>query len=221
MFVVLGITIFSQHTSFAATDVKDSDSEPLTASEKQARALAVYAPRPAYPLDARRNRYTGSGVALLKIDNRTGYVTSATMLKSIGHKILDDAVLAAFRRWRFKPGGVDKVRVPIAFTMRGAPAGEPGALAIYAARPQYPYEARARGLTGRGLVLLDVNPQTGYVTSARMLQITGHKILDDAAVEAFRQWRFKSGTVTKVKIPITFTMTGATYRWPYATHIKP
>jgi protein TonB len=119
------------------------------------------------------------------------------------------------------PRSVDKVRIPITFALQRAPASELGALAIHAARPQYPYEARTRGLTGRGLVLLNVNPQTGYVTSARMLQTTGHKILDDAAVEAFRQWRFKPGTATKVKIPITFTMTGATYRWPYATHIEP
>lgn len=118
-FVVLGITLFWQHASFAATVVKDRDSEQLKASEKQARALAVYAPRPAYPLDARRNRYTGSGVALLKIDKRTGYVTSATMLKSIGHKTLDDAVLKAFRHWRFRPGTVSHVKIPISYTIGG------------------------------------------------------------------------------------------------------
>jgi outer membrane biosynthesis protein TonB len=35
--------------------------------------------------------------------------------------------------------------------------------------------------------------------------------LDNAATGAFRQWRFRPGTVSKVNIPITFTMTGASY----------
>jgi TonB family protein len=103
--------------------------------------------------EARLRWVTGRGSVLLNVHPQTGYVTSARMLQTMGHKILDDAGVETFRRWRFKPGRVDKVRVPIAFMMRGAPTGEPGALAIYAPRRQYPYEARARRLTGRGLVL--------------------------------------------------------------------
>jgi TonB family protein len=44
-----------------------------------------------------------------------------------------------------------------------------------------------------------------------MAQSIGNPILDNAATSAFRQWRFKPGTVSKVRIPITFTMTGASY----------
>jgi len=61
----------------------------------------------------------GSGVVLMKVDSRTGYVTSAQMLKSTGYKLLDEAALEAFRRWRFKPGTVSVVKSPITFTMRG------------------------------------------------------------------------------------------------------
>jgi hypothetical protein len=42
--------------------------------------------------------------------------------------------------------------------------------------------------------LTEQNPtpfQTGVVTSVRMEKSTGYKILDDAALNAFRQWRFK------------------------------
>jgi TonB family protein len=213
--------ISSQDASFTAVDVEQRDSEPPKISEEQARALAIYAPRPEYPYEARAKWLTGDGLVQLDVDPRTGFVTSAKMLSSTGHKILDDAALEAFRQWRFQPGSINKVKVPITFAMRRTPSDEPGALALYAPRPQYPYAARARGLTGRGLVLLNVNPQTGYVTSARTLETTRHKILDDAALEAFSQWRFQPGRVTKVKIPIAFTMTGASYQWPYATHIKP
>jgi protein TonB len=85
------------------------------------------------------------------------------------------------------------------------------ALALYAPRPQYPYEARSRRITGSGVCVADVDPGSGNVTSATMAQSVGSPILDNAAVSAFRQWRFRPGTVSKVRIPITFTMTGASY----------
>jgi TonB family protein len=85
------------------------------------------------------------------------------------------------------------------------------ALAIYAPRPQYPYEARSRKITGSGVCVVQVDPGSGSVTSATMTQSIGNPILDNSATSAFRQWRFKPGTVSKVKIPITFTMTGASY----------
>jgi len=98
-------------------------------------------------------------------------------------------------------------------------AGRPGAMSIssakalatYAPRPQYPYEARSRHVTGSGVCVVEVDAGSGSVSSASMTQSIGNPILDNAAVSAFRQWRFKPGSVSKVKIPITFTMTGASY----------
>ena len=98
-------------------------------------------------------------------------------------------------------------------------AGRPGAMSIssakalatYAPRPQYPYEARSRHVTGSGVCVVTVDPGSGSVTGASMAQSIGNPILDNAATSAFRQWRFKPGTVSKVRIPITFTMTGASY----------
>jgi TonB family protein len=84
------------------------------------------------------------------------------------------------------------------------------ALATYAPRPQYPYAARSRLQTGRAVVVIDIGA-SGSVTSARILVSTGWPILDNASTSAFRQWRFKPGTVSMVKIPIAFTMSRATY----------
>ena len=107
------------------------------------------------------------------------------------------------------------------FTPIKAPqaAGRPGtmsistakALAIYAPRPQYPYEARSRQITGRGVCVVEINAGSGSVTGASMASSSGNPILDNAALSAFRQWRFKPGSVSKVRIPITFTTTGAEY----------
>jgi TonB family protein len=41
-----------------------------------------------------------------------------------------------------------------------------------------------------------------------MAPSTGYQLLDNAALNAFRRWQFKPGTVSKAKVPITFTMDG-------------
>jgi TonB family protein len=82
------------------------------------------------------------------------------------------------------------------------------ALATYAPRPQYPYEARARRQVGAGVAWVMVDPNTGLVTNAEMAPSTGYQLLDSAALNAFRRWQFKPGTVSKVRIPIRFTMDG-------------
>jgi periplasmic protein TonB len=89
-------------------------------SMASARAKAISAPRPEYPYEARRARMTGSGVVLMTVDTASGAVTSAVMAQSTGSPVLDNAVLSAFRRWRFQPGTVSRVRTPITFTMSGA-----------------------------------------------------------------------------------------------------
>lgn len=94
----------------------------------------------------------------------------------------------------------------------GAPSfGSVKVLAIYAPRPAYPYEARRDRITGAGLILLIVDSSTGKVTDAHIEQSTGSVILDNSAVSACRSWRFKSGTVTRVKVPITYTLYGVSY----------
>src|SRR5438093_1201767 len=83
------------------------------------KALAVYAPRPPYPYQARISRLQGSGIAILTIDPSTGRVTNVEMAPGTGVKILDDATISTFRVWRFKPGTVKKVRIPTTFVIGG------------------------------------------------------------------------------------------------------
>jgi len=89
-------------------------------SMSSAKAVAVSAPRPEYPYEARRSKTTGSGICVMTVDPSSGSVTSADMAQSTGSPILDNAATSAFRRWRFKPGTVSRVRTPITFTMSGA-----------------------------------------------------------------------------------------------------
>jgi protein TonB len=83
------------------------------------KAMVAYAPRPAYPYEARRQRLTGSGIALVTVDQTSGIVTDVLITQSTGNALLDNSTLEALRRWRFKPGNVTKVQVPITYTLTG------------------------------------------------------------------------------------------------------
>jgi protein TonB len=96
---------------------------PVKAAEmsmSRAKALAINSPRPPYPYEARSKRITGSGVITVSVDSASGDVTSASVTKSCGSSILDDAAVSTFRRWRFRPGSVSRVTIPITFTLTGA-----------------------------------------------------------------------------------------------------
>jgi TonB family protein len=98
----------------------------------------------------------------------------------------------------------------LSFSSLHAQTGTPAAArqlppkAIYTPKPVYRPEWAKQGLTGKGVVLVTIDQQTGRVTGARMLQSTGNKQLDGAALEAYSQWRFQPGTGSQVKIPIEF-----------------
>jgi protein TonB len=75
---------------------------------------------PLYPEEARAQRLEGTVLLLVSIDT-TGRVTSANVLHSCGHTVLDRAALAAVRSWLFHPARQDgmaivaQVEVPVRF----------------------------------------------------------------------------------------------------------
>lgn len=106
--------------------------------------------------------------------------------------------------------------VPIVNVRSGVTSGRASfssvrAMALSGPRPLYPYEARRQKITGSGVALMTVDPATGSVIDVVMQVSTGSPVLDNAAVTAFRRWRFKPGTPSRIKAPITYTLTGAAY----------
>jgi len=93
-----------------------------------------------------------------------------------------------------------------------------------APQPEYPLEARLRYERGSGVFLLRAKIHSGRVTQVVIARTTGYRSLDEAAVKAFRQWRFKPDVlihrdITKprltppvasdeclVLVPLTFTL---------------
>lgn len=89
-------------------------------SLSSAKIVALNAPRPEYPYEARRQRITGSGIVAMTVDPATGRVTDASMWQSTGSPYLDNAAMTGFRKWRFKPGSAFRIKSPITYTLTGA-----------------------------------------------------------------------------------------------------
>ena len=71
--------------------------------------------------------------------------------------------------------------------------------AIYTPPPEYPFEARARYLTGSGKFILHVQVRTGLVRDVDIVQSTGVAVLDHAAIVALKKWRFKPGALPPIE----------------------
>jgi periplasmic protein TonB len=78
-------------------------------------------------------------------------------------------------------------------------------------RPPYPQIAVRQGAEGRVLLLAEVLPD-GRAGSVRVEQSSGHAVLDAAAMNTVRLWRFtparKNGVFSTqtVRIPIDFNL---------------
>jgi TonB family protein len=92
-----------------------SISAPVPMSLSVAQSMAITAPLPDYPYEAKRRNLTGSGTCVVTVDTATGTVTNATMFQSTGSPLLDKLTIQTFKSWRFKPGTVSQVRVPISY----------------------------------------------------------------------------------------------------------
>jgi len=144
----------------------------------------------------------GAVVMCQTADNKTNYTPSLAATTQ------QEAINGALRKAN-AAGGRNAEVVTTWRDLSSSPSAK--AIAVYAPKPEYPAEARARHLTGSGVIMLDVDTASGRVTNVRMLQSMGHKILDDAALDAFRKWRFQPGKCApNVKIPIRYSMTEKT-----------
>lgn len=78
---------------------------------------------------------------------------------------------------------------PVAETMRVDQALETSPKVIKQVLPEFPDEAREQGWQGRAHVTVVVGVD-GRVADARIRSSSGYAVLDEAALQAVRQWQF-------------------------------
>src|SRR4026207_1907249 len=97
------------------------EGQPSTPAQNVRLPQAIYSPQPIYRAEWVNQSLASKGIVLVKIDPKTGVVTGTGMLQSTGSKLLDRAALKAYSKWRFKPGSVPQVKMPIEFPVRPRP----------------------------------------------------------------------------------------------------
>ena len=71
--------------------------------------------------------------------------------------------------------------------------------------PGYPHAVQKTKTGGSGLYELKID-KAGVTKTVVIVKTSGNDILDRAATNAFRRWRFKPGTFTSVRIPVSWSV---------------
>jgi TonB family protein len=74
-------------------------------------------------------------------------------------------------------------------------------------------EASRRHLGGSGVLVIEIDRRSGRATSVRIERTTGHRLLDESAINGLQKWRCKPWTVSHVAVPITFSATDDAARY--------
>jgi TonB family protein len=211
--------------SQAQAEYKEKDST-ISADDEDLHNL-ISGVSPEYPPEAEKNHLTGTGMALLKIDQRTGKVVRVVMYISTGEPILDQAAIKALSQWQFKPGTDKSRKVPIVYTLDdGGPTvatyerkekSMDQALARYLGKgtvingpiPEYPVYKEWEFKEGRGVYELHVN-KSGKVEEVKILKSSGDNSFDHSAVKTLLKWRLSRGPLV-IELPLRFVLTPQSY----------
>ena len=86
---------------------------------------------------------------------------------------------------------------------------------------EYPYQDMRSHREGAGLFRLMLNLKTGAVSNITVVKSTGFRSLDDSALIALRQWRWKPGKWKQIDMPVNFTMATGPPRLPPGAILLP
>jgi TonB family protein len=173
---------------------------------------------PVYPEIARQAKIEGVVILQARTDVQ-GRVKDAMVLRSV--PLLDQAAIAAVRQWVYEPLVIDEQAKEAVFTVTvrfaldaEKPKGQeegPGTTGeilvptlIKRVDPVYPETARKAGI--QGVVLLEATTdEKGDVVKVRVLKSIPE--LDQAAIEALKQWKYEPFLIEGKPKGVVFTVT--------------
>jgi outer membrane biosynthesis protein TonB len=81
------------------------------------RGIILNAPQPDFPASTSL-RQLGQGIYRLLINPKTGMADEVKVLQSSSAKKLDAVAVFAFMQWKFKPGALKEIDIPMSFLHR-------------------------------------------------------------------------------------------------------
>jgi TonB family protein len=173
----------------------------------------IHKAEPKYPEAAVKAKVEGK-VVIEATTNPEGEVVEAKVLQ--GHPLLRQAAVEAIKQWKYEPFILAGKKTPVQFTVIvsfSLPAkSEDKPIALSAQQhpklikrvdPKYPPEALKAGVSGK-VVLEATTSKEGDVTD--LVVIDGHPLLNPAAQDALRQWKYEPYIIKGVKKPVKFTV---------------
>jgi len=173
---------------------------------------------PLYPEKARREGISGLVILETVIDH-TGVVRDIKVLKGLPNGLSESAVNAV-QQWVFKPGTLNGEAVDVLFNLTinfnlGDKASGDAPLRVGGdvrapvlmekVEPVYTPEARERRISGI-MILEAVIGRDGLVKNVSILKPLPFG-LNQAAVDAVKQWKFKPGTLEGKPVDVIYTLT--------------
>ena len=175
---------------------------------------------PIYPEQARRARVEGVVILNVRTDE-DGRVDQVTVANSKDF-LLTRAAIVAVKQWRYQPYYLKGKRYPILFNvtirfqlsqeMDEKDRGKVPERATHLIRPELihqvepVYPERARLSRIEGMVMMSVRTDTeGNVKSVTVLR-SDSTILNQAAIDAVKQWKYKPISRNGIPIPIVTTV---------------
>lgn len=168
---------------------------------------------PKYPEEAVKVKVEGK-VVIEATTNTEGDVVEAKALH--GHPLLKQAAVDAIKQWKYEPFIVKGEKKPVQFTVivnfRLPSKSEDKPIVLSAQQhpklikkvnPKYPPEALKAGVSGKVVIEATTNKE-GDITDA--VVIDGHPLLNPAALDAVRQWKYEPYLIKGVKKPVKFTV---------------
>ncbi|NIM15468.1 MAG: TonB family protein [Candidatus Aminicenantes bacterium] len=169
---------------------------------------------PDYPEEAKKAGIQGR-VVVTAVTDVFGSVAEAKVVK--GPKALHEAAVNAIKQWVYEPYLLDGVPKPVKFTVvvsfhldKDKDKKQPPVISakerpklIKKVNPKYPKEALKTGIQGKVVLEATIN-KNGNVVDA--IVIDGHSLLNEASLEAIKQWKYKPFVMNGVKKPVRFTV---------------
>jgi TonB family protein len=177
---------------------------------------------PVYPEGAKKAGIQGR-VVVTAVTDVFGCVVEAKAAK--GPEALHEAAVNAIKQWVYEPYLLDGVPKPVKFTVvvsfnldkdrdkdrdKDKDKKQPQVISakerpklIKRVNPRYPKQALKTGIQGK-VVLEATIDKNGNVVDA--VVIDGHSLLNAAALEAIKQWKYESFVKDGVKKPVRFTV---------------
>lgn len=222
--IVGALSLAAVLASCATSQTRISKPAPLDFSGDIRPPTPIFRPSPQYPEAARIARVEGN-VVLESIIGSDGSVESVTVIRSAPG--LDQAAVEALKLWKYRPATLNgnpvkarfaavaifKLDQPVAVVTEGERASVEKPLSvrgkveppvpIFKPDPEYPESARAARIEGKVIVEAIIG-EDGSVESVQVTQSVPE--LDQAALDAIKQWRYKPATLDGEPVRVRFTV---------------